>query len=384
MASEQNILKQGYLHKWKIEADNSKAGWQPMYFVLHGPSSRNAARLDWYDGEDQFHKNPGKRKALFVEEIKKCEHIPLTAETKKMYNSSAKYLLMIHTYRPNITNYVLKCGSEELMREWLDHLTKLLKDVHTLSKAMRTAILEKPFDQDDIYNPKLYAASYDVEVDDTAAAIHCELHGMYRLLLSQQHITLTDPDTSNPVITWMYRHIRRFGYSERSLTIEGGSKCGIGQGLFIFKTDRGNQLMDAINERMKLCRSQPEGDYSYVSFGKTDEKTSEQTKAAADKKNSQMKSPPMKALSSNATTKPNEHLHTPDPHPQQQQQPKMSEVLMQMPSQNVKPKVVEDDVYGYNHLDLKMMTPIKSNAATTEEDENPYGEQLIQQIKKSK
>lgn len=49
------------------------------------------------------------------------------------------------------------------------------------------------------------AASYDVEVDDTAAAIHCELHGMYRLLLSQQHITLTDPDTSNPVITWMYR-----------------------------------------------------------------------------------------------------------------------------------------------------------------------------------
>ena len=49
------------------------------------------------------------------------------------------------------------------------------------------------------------AASYDVEVDDTAAAIHCELQGMYRLLLSQQHITLTDPDTSNPVITWMYR-----------------------------------------------------------------------------------------------------------------------------------------------------------------------------------
>lgn len=49
------------------------------------------------------------------------------------------------------------------------------------------------------------AASYDVEVDDTAAAIHCELHGLYRLLLSQHHITLTDPDTSNPVITWMYR-----------------------------------------------------------------------------------------------------------------------------------------------------------------------------------
>lgn len=388
MASEQNILKQGYLHKWKTEADKNKESWQLMYFVLHGPSNRNAARLDWYDSEDQFHKNPGKRKALFVEEIKKCEQIPLTAETKKIYSSSAKYLLMIHTYRPTITNYVLKCGSEELMREWLDHLTKLLKDVHTLSKAMRTAILEKPFDQDDIYNPKLYAASYDVEVDDTAAAIHCELHGMYRLLLSQQHITLTDPDTSNPVITWMYRHIRRFGYSERSLTIEGGSKCGIGQGLFIFKTDKGNQLMDAINERMKLCRSQPEDDYSYVSFGKTDETTSEEVmttrgKVAADKNNSQMKSPAVKALSSNTTTKPNKPLHTSDTQPQQQQ-PKMSEVLMQMPSQTVKPKVAEDDIYGYNHLDLKMMTPLKSNAATTEEDENPYGEQLIQQIKKSK
>lgn len=127
-----------------------------MYFVLHGPSNRNAARLDWYDSEDQFHKNPGKRKALFVEEIKKCEQIQLDAETKKIYGSSGKYLLIIHTYRPNITHYVLKCGSEEQMREWLDELTKLLKDVHTLSKATRTAILEKPIDQDDIYNPKLF------------------------------------------------------------------------------------------------------------------------------------------------------------------------------------------------------------------------------------
>jgi len=140
-----------------------KASWQQMYFVLHGPSSRNAARLDWYDTEDQFHKNPGKRKALFVEEIKKCEQMPITAETKKLYSSSAKYLFMIHTYRPSITNYVLKCGSEELMREWLDHLTKLLKDVHTLSKAMRTAILEKPLDQDDIYNP-LYGMLATVSV----------------------------------------------------------------------------------------------------------------------------------------------------------------------------------------------------------------------------
>lgn len=145
--------------------------------------------------------------------------------------------------------------------------------------------------------------------------------------------------------------------------------------------------MDAINERMKLCRSQPEDEYSYVSFGKTDERTSEQVmtvrgKVEADKKNSQKKPLPiMKSLSS--SVKPNEHLQTSDAQPHQQQ-PKMSEVLMQMPSQTVKPKVVEDDVYGYNHLDLKTITPLKSNAATAKEDENPYGEQLIQQIKKSK
>lgn len=137
--------------------------------------------------------------------------------------------------------------------------------------------------------------------------------------------------------------------------------------------------MDAINERMKLCRSQPEDEYSYVSFGKTDERTSEQVmtvrgKVEADKKNSQKKP---------SSVKPNEHLQTSDAQPHQQQ-PKMSEVLMQMPSQTVKPKVVEDDVYGYNHLDLKTITPLKSNAATAKEDENPYGEQLIQQIKKSK
>lgn len=183
-----------------------------------------------------------------------------------------------------------------------------------------------------------------------------------------------------------FRNIRRFGYSERTLTIEGGSKCGIGQGLFIFKTDMGNQLMAAINERMNLCKGPPEDEYSYISFGKIDEKPSEQVmtahgKVPADNNNSQMKSPSMRGLSS--STKPSKPLHTPDTQ-SQQQQPKMSEVLMQMPSQTVKPKGAEDDIYGYNELDIKKMAPLKSNAATTKEDENPYGEQLIQQIKKSK
>lgn len=49
------------------------------------------------------------------------------------------------------------------------------------------------------------SSSYEVHVDYTGAAESCGLKGIYQLHLSQQHITLVDPDTGDQVITWMYK-----------------------------------------------------------------------------------------------------------------------------------------------------------------------------------
>lgn len=46
--------------------------------------------------------------------------------------------------------------------------------------------------------------SFDVEVDDTAAANLCNLFGPYRLVLTNEHVTLLDTSDC-PVLSWQYR-----------------------------------------------------------------------------------------------------------------------------------------------------------------------------------
>jgi len=48
------------------------------------------------------------------------------------------------------------------------------------------------------------AVSFDVEVDDTAAANLCSLFGQYRLVLTNEHATLVDA-SDRPVLNWQYR-----------------------------------------------------------------------------------------------------------------------------------------------------------------------------------
>jgi len=54
-------------------------------------------------------------------------------------------------------------------------------------------------------NVRMYPeVSFDVEVDDTAAANLCNLFGQYRLVLTNEHVTLLDT-ANNAVLSWLYR-----------------------------------------------------------------------------------------------------------------------------------------------------------------------------------
>lgn len=152
-----------------------------------------------------------------------------------------------------------------------------------------------------------------------------------------------------------FRHIRRFGYGENSLTIEGGSKCGNGQGLFIFITDRGSELMKAIDEQMQLCKNAK----------KEDECSSLNLKDNSSGKQSSQK--PLNNIDEQNGKAPFSD------------QIKMSEVISMLSQHDLQGK--EDDTYGYSHINLRGTVP-KSNM--TEDLENPYGELLVQKIKDSK
>lgn len=59
-----------------------------------------------------------------------------------------------------------------------------------------------------------------------------------------------------------YSHVRRFGYSDRTFTIEGGQRSGPGEGLFILKNCEGRALFNEVQEKIRLLRqSCLEGQY---------------------------------------------------------------------------------------------------------------------------
>ena len=49
----------------------------------------------------------------------------------------------------------------------------------------------------------LLAVTFDVEIDDTAAANLCDLYGHYKLVLSSHHVTLVK-QSGEPVLNWEY------------------------------------------------------------------------------------------------------------------------------------------------------------------------------------
>lgn len=61
----------------------------------------------------------------------------------------------------------------------------------------------------------ILGVTFDVEVDDTAAANLCNLYGQYRLVLSANHVTLVKPDGAS-VLSWEYwqayylRHLKLY------------------------------------------------------------------------------------------------------------------------------------------------------------------------------
>lgn len=150
--------------------------------------------------------------------------------------------------------------------------------------------------------------------------------------------------------------------------------------------------MRAINERMEFCKNLQEQEYSYIPFNKPRESPPQPAKpkepsptpvprysVVSDKKlptklnsNEKPSMPQKPVLMENGKVAPSDQAS-------QQAQPKMSEVLSQLPQQNMQNK--EDAVYGYSHLDIKGAT---TKATVTADLENPYGEQLVQKIKKSK
>jgi len=81
-----------------------------------------------------------------------------------------------------------------------------------------------------------------VQIIETEASIRCglTLSTIYELVVELCQIVLQQDH--KVIIVWPFKHIRRYGYTNNSFSIEAGSKSVTGEGLFIFRSTQSVRL----------------------------------------------------------------------------------------------------------------------------------------------
>lgn len=89
---------------------------------------------------------------------------------------------------------------------------------------------------------------HHVQIIETEASIGCGLRPstLYELTVELSQIVLQQDNTV--LVLWPLKYVRRFGYTSNSFSIEAGSKCETGEGLFIFRSPQAIKLYNLANE----------------------------------------------------------------------------------------------------------------------------------------
>lgn len=151
-----------------------------MYFVLYGSSSKNEARLDWFDSRRCSESNSGLRNGIFLEEISRVERLlcpPSTAaaaaaeddddggstcgrQRQSQPPPGPVRTLALYPLRQT-KPIVLRCDDEDSVDEWVRQLEAALKTTKAPSEGKTKDSLRENGGGDDaepIYTPSLLTA----------------------------------------------------------------------------------------------------------------------------------------------------------------------------------------------------------------------------------
>jgi len=285
--------------------------WHSKYFILYGEAEKKQSRLDEFDKESTYNKDPTKRKTLFIEEV-------LDIET---FDSAVKG--QAHAFQITLQNKkkVLSADTEENKNDWVQYLKQAKNGTSSISynSPSTDELLEDEIidEENSIYEATPYP-EYRVEVVGTDAAIRCNLPPTCIINITNTSVDILDID-SNKLHLWHFKCIRRYGRNKSSFTFECGRKSPTGPGTFVFATTEGEQIFRAVQLNLRTLKGSTDSlkDVSEVEGPcipdrNYDQETYMELASAAnsdmnksDKSNSSVKSPPLlKPRSADAPTPP--------------------------------------------------------------------------------
>ncbi|XP_046288143.1 docking protein 1 isoform X1 [Marmota monax] len=114
--------------------------------------------------------------------------------------------------------------------------------------------------ENSLYSPTWEGSQFWITVQRTEAAERCGLHGSYVLRVEAERLTLLTVGTQNqilePLLSWPYTLLRRYGGDKVMFSFEAGRRCPSGPGTFTFQTAQGNDIFQAVETAIHRQKAQ--------------------------------------------------------------------------------------------------------------------------------
>ncbi|XP_030360104.1 docking protein 3 [Strigops habroptila] len=220
-----------------------KRSWRKMRAQLFAASPSGVARMEKFDVRDDntaLEKPSLRQCARRVIRLSDCISVG-PAGTESCPKATAAFYLTTTE-----KSYVLAAEQRD---EWIAQLCQLAFQgaKETTQRNSRTQPSPTvPMEENVLYSSWQDLTEFLVLVVRTDAAARCGLHGHYLLSVLPQSLTLKDLQSRQPLLTWPYPFLRKFGQDQTVFSFEAGRRSDSGEGTFTFSTPRALELCRAV------------------------------------------------------------------------------------------------------------------------------------------
>ncbi|XP_053111646.1 docking protein 1 isoform X2 [Hemicordylus capensis] len=235
--------------------------WKKSWFVLYPASAHGVARLEFFDCKEGAAAAAADR-AGTKRPDKKIVRLADCLSVAPVPDGAPKDSLAAFRLETSERSYLFAAQPPETA-QWVAKLCETAAFLGAPGKVAQPAAepgggQALKMATNAIYYSREEASEFWVTVQKTEAAERCLLHGPYVLKASGDSLVLGDPHSKQPLYTWPYRLLRRYGRDKVMFSFEAGRRCESGPGNFTFETQQGNEIFHVVEAAIQAQKAQAE------------------------------------------------------------------------------------------------------------------------------
>ncbi|XP_037531008.1 docking protein 3-like [Nematolebias whitei] len=267
------ICKEGllYLQCFKF----GKKTWRKVWMVLFKPSSTGVGRLEFCAASDSTTLT-GRQKSTKWKVVRLSDCVSVTPAAREACPAGCTAFKL----NAKQCHYIFASMSSQ---DWTSALCLLAfqRDPGGSDKGDFEGGTGLTMEDNDLYSSWKRDRTpppnqYEVMVQSTEASKWCKLAGKYLVSTTTDELVLSDIGTGGVIFCWPYKLLRKFGQVEGGFSIEAGRRCDSGEGVFIFQTQHGPQIFQAIADQCLLDKEASDRSQSFPDIRDTNNRSADE------------------------------------------------------------------------------------------------------------